>query len=63
MTATPMLVTIFQPVKLWIVPPDSPMNIDLAIVARDLKLPPEKVERTVELLDQGNTIPFITRFP
>ena len=39
------------------------MNIDLAIVARDLKLPPEKVERTVELLDQGNTIPFITRFP
>jgi len=38
------------------------MNIDLAIVARDLKLPPEKVERTVELLDQGNTIPFITRF-
>ena len=38
------------------------MTIDLAVVARDLKLPPEKVERTVQLLDEGNTIPFITRF-
>ncbi len=41
---------------------DDPMKIDLAIVARDLKLPPEKIEKTVELLDAGNTIPFITRF-
>ena len=38
------------------------MNIDLAIVARDLKLPPEKLAQTVTLLDEGNTIPFITRF-
>lgn len=38
------------------------MNVDLAIVARDLKLPPENVEKTVQLLDEGNTIPFITRF-
>lgn len=38
------------------------MNIDLAVVARDLRLPPEKIERSVQLLDQGNTIPFITRF-
>ena len=38
------------------------MNIDLAIVARDLRLPPEKIERSVQLLDEGNTIPFITRF-
>ena len=38
------------------------MKVDLAIVARDLKLPPEKIEKTVELLDSGNTIPFITRF-
>ena len=41
---------------------DDPMKVDLAIVARDLKLPPEKIEKTVELLDSGNTIPFITRF-
>ncbi|MFT7632145.1 MAG: hypothetical protein ACI87E_003194, partial [Mariniblastus sp.] len=41
---------------------DDPMKIDLAIVARDLKLPPEKIEKTVELLDAGNTISFITRF-
>ena len=38
------------------------MKIDLAIIAKDLKLSPEKVEKTVELLDAGNTIPFITRF-
>ena len=38
------------------------MNIDLANVARDLNLPPEKLALTVELLDEGNTIPFITRF-
>lgn len=48
--------------------PDDPkkleesLKVDLAVVARDLKLPPEKVEKTVELLDEGNTIPFITRF-
>ncbi len=38
------------------------MNVDLAVIARDLKLPPENVEKTVQLLDEGNTIPFITRF-
>jgi len=36
--------------------------IDIAIVARDLKLPPEQVSKTLKLLDDGNTIPFITRF-
>ena len=36
--------------------------IDIAVIARDQNLPPEKVQRTVELLDDGNTIPFITRF-
>ncbi len=41
---------------------DDPMKIDLAIIAKDLKLSPDKVEKTVELLDSGNTIPFITRF-
>ncbi len=38
------------------------MSVDLATIARDLKLPTEKVEKTVQLLDDGNTIPFITRF-
>jgi uncharacterized protein len=37
-------------------------TIDLGHVARDLNLPPEKVQRTVELLDDGNTVPFITRY-
>ncbi|QEG20653.1 helix-hairpin-helix domain-containing protein [Mariniblastus fucicola] len=36
--------------------------IDISIIARDQNLPPEKVQRTIELLDDGNTIPFITRF-
>ena len=36
--------------------------IDISIIARDLNLPPEKVQRTIELLDDGNTIPFVTRF-
>src|SRR5438105_3594683 len=37
-------------------------TIDLGRVARDLHLPPEKVARTIELLDEGNTVPFITRY-
>jgi uncharacterized protein len=37
-------------------------TIDLGHVARDLGLPPEKVARTLELLDEGNTVPFITRY-
>lgn len=38
------------------------MNIDLAAVASDLKKPLEKVEAALKLLDEGNSIPFITRF-
>jgi uncharacterized protein len=37
-------------------------TIDLGHVARDLNLPADKVTRTVELLDEGNTVPFITRY-
>src|SRR5687767_14203640 len=37
-------------------------TIDLGHVARDLNLPTDKVQRTVELLDDGNTVPFITRY-
>lgn len=36
--------------------------IDLGHLARDLGLPQEKIARTLELLDAGNTAPFITRF-
>ncbi len=41
---------------------DRPLQVDLALVARDLRISPENVEKTVQLLDDGNTIPFITRF-
>jgi len=37
-------------------------TIDLGHVARDLHLPPPHVQRTLELLDEGNTVPFITRY-
>src|SRR5688572_26071424 len=37
-------------------------TIDLGPVARDLGLPADKVARTLELLDEGNTVPFITRY-
>src|SRR5687767_11668877 len=41
---------------------NSSISVDLGHVARDLNLPPDKVERTVSLLDEGNTVPFITRY-
>src|SRR6476659_832173 len=37
-------------------------TIDLGHLARDLGLPQDKIARTLELLDAGNTAPFITRF-
>src|SRR4051812_22839067 len=36
--------------------------IDLRQVAQSLQLPLAKVECVVELLDAGNTVPFITRY-
>ncbi|QDU28728.1 30S ribosomal protein S1 [Anatilimnocola aggregata] len=39
-----------------------PYRVDLSQLARDVNLPAEKVERTVALLDDGNTVPFITRY-
>ena len=36
--------------------------IDLGQLARELNLPAERVQRTVTLLDEGNTVPFITRY-
>ncbi|MFI4875813.1 MAG: Tex-like N-terminal domain-containing protein [Blastopirellula sp. JB062] len=38
------------------------VSSDLSIVARELGLPIDQVQRTVELLDDGNTVPFITRY-
>jgi uncharacterized protein len=39
-----------------------PYRVDLSQLARDVNLPAEQVERTVALLDDGNTVPFITRY-
>ncbi|NLE38300.1 MAG: RNA-binding transcriptional accessory protein [Pirellulaceae bacterium] len=39
-----------------------PVTINLQHVARDLGLPLPQVQATVELLDEGNTVPFITRY-
>jgi uncharacterized protein len=41
---------------------DKPLSLDLNQVAHELKLPPASVAKTVALLDEGNTVPFITRF-
>lgn len=41
---------------------DSPVVIDLASVAKALNLPQPRVEAVVKLLDEGNTVPFITRY-
>ena len=38
------------------------MTDDLQTIASDLKFSLEQVEKTVRLLDEGNTIPFLTRF-
>ena len=38
------------------------VDIDLSQVARELGLNPASVQHTVELLDDGNTVPFITRY-
>jgi uncharacterized protein len=39
-----------------------PTTIDLQSVAKNLDLPANKVSAVVELLEAGNTIPFITRY-
>lgn len=38
------------------------LPVDFDRLARDLQLAPEQVSRTVALLDDGNTVPFITRY-
>lgn len=39
-----------------------PLRVDLGLLARDVNLPADQVERTVALLEEGNTVPFITRY-
>ena len=41
---------------------ETPHKFDLSAVAKNLELPVEKVRSAVELLEAGNTIPFITRY-
>ena len=36
--------------------------VDLARVAVEIRLEPDQVRQTVLLLDEGNTVPFITRY-
>ncbi len=40
----------------------SMVTIDLRQVARGLEIPLRQIQATVELLDEGNTVPFITRY-
>ena len=41
---------------------DTTIEIDLGQAAHELGLPVESVQNTVALLDEGNTVPFITRY-
>ena len=38
------------------------MSVDFGQLSRELDLGVEQIQRTVELLDDGNTVPFITRY-
>jgi uncharacterized protein len=42
--------------------PLPPIHIDLSRVAQDLQIRKVQVEAVVQLLDDGNTVPFITRY-
>ena len=41
---------------------ESTVTIDLRQVGRGLDIPLRQIQATVELLDEGNTVPFITRY-
>jgi uncharacterized protein len=41
---------------------DNPIQVDLGRVAQDLQIRRLQVESVVQLLDDGNTVPFITRY-
>jgi uncharacterized protein len=40
---------------------DNPIQVDLGRIAQDLQIRRVQVESVVQLLDEGNTVPFITR--
>ncbi len=44
------------------VAPTSDFHLDLSRIAQDLQIRKVQVESVVQLLDEGNTIPFITRY-
>ncbi|MFO0958336.1 MAG: Tex-like N-terminal domain-containing protein [Isosphaeraceae bacterium] len=41
---------------------DTPIPVDLGRIAQDLQIRRVQVESVVQLLDEGNTVPFITRY-
>ena len=41
---------------------DTPIQVDLGRIAQDLQIRRIQVESVVQLLDEGNTVPFITRY-
>jgi uncharacterized protein len=41
---------------------DTPIQVDLGRIAQDLQIRRVQVESVVQLLDEGNTVPFITRY-
>ncbi|MGE3822245.1 MAG: Tex-like N-terminal domain-containing protein, partial [Isosphaeraceae bacterium] len=41
---------------------DTPISVDLGRIAQDLQIRRVQVESVVQLLDEGNTVPFITRY-
>jgi transcriptional accessory protein Tex/SPT6 len=40
----------------------APMSTHVEFIAKQLKVRPNQVEATIQLLDDGNTIPFISRY-
>src|SRR5438046_4238514 len=40
----------------------APLALDLSRIAQDLQIRKMHVESVVQLLDEGNTVPFITRY-
>jgi uncharacterized protein len=41
---------------------DEPVKVDFAGIADDLKIAEKQVQNVTDLLDDGNTVPFITRY-
>jgi uncharacterized protein len=48
--------------RLLMMEQQSTTGVDFARLATELHLRPEQVVQTVQLLDEGNTVPFITRY-